>query len=122
MAQAHRQSVTAYRPQDLVSVPGVGEGDRIPDQVIEARIDTVTYSVLPGTVTTVCTVVLDTGYSVWGACACIEPDAFDPALGEQCAYREALRKLRTLFGFLAVECRYLYKANTWHLRGEEGQQ
>jgi hypothetical protein len=118
-AMAQARPLTAYLPQDPALTPGTPrsyQGEGIPDPVIEERIDAVAYTVLSGTATTVCTIVMNTGYSVSGACACADPEAFDPALGKQCAYAEAFRKLKVLFGFLATECRYLYQANTTHLR------
>ena len=109
-----------YRPCpfDLATSPGSSQGEIVSDRVIEKRINTVSYTILPGNQVMVCTVVLDTGYSVWGACTCDEHEAIEPAIGQQCSYREVMRKLRVLFGFLATESRHLYIANTWHLRGE----
>jgi hypothetical protein len=108
-----------YRPitLPLASTPAPGRGETLTDQVIEARIADVNYIVLTDATVTICTVVLDTGYSVRGACTCTDPEKFDAAAARQCAYGEAMRKLRTLFGFLATESQYLYTANTWHLRG-----
>lgn len=107
-----------YYPQNLAPSPGSSLGHSISDQTIEKRITSVSYAVLPKGAVTVCTVVLDNGYTVWGACACSMPEANDPAVAEQCAYQEALRTLRTLFGFLATECQYLYLANTTYLGGK----
>jgi hypothetical protein len=119
MAHSQPPPSDRYRPCYLAPSPGADPQDSIPDQAIEARIATVTYATPPGTTMTICTVILDTGYVVRGACTGSGDGTFDPALGERCAYREALWKLRTLFGFLAVECRYLYAANTTHLRRGE---
>lgn len=116
----HSQPPPGYRPCDLALSPETIRGEAVPDRLIENRIGEVSYTVVPGSTVTICTVTLDTGYSVWGACACACPATFDPELGKQCSYTEALRKLKLLFGFLATECKYLYTANTTHLRGGEG--
>lgn len=107
-----------YYPQNLAPSPGSSLGHSISDQTIEKRITSVSYSALLKDAVTICTVVLDNGYTVWGACACSMPEANDPVVAEQCAYQEALRTLRTLFGFLATECQYLYLANTTYLGGK----
>jgi hypothetical protein len=121
-AMAHAQpppsSSSRYRPITLPLSLSAGESETLADQAIEARIAEVAYTVLTDGTVTICTVTLDTGYSVRGACACSYTEGSDPAMGEQCAYEEAMRKLRTLFGFLLTECRHLYTATTTHLRGE----
>lgn len=52
---------------------------------------------------TICTLILDNGYSVRGESACVNPANYDPAIGAKIAYDDAFKKLWPLFGFLLAE-------------------
>lgn len=64
------------------------------------------YHVFPETTMTVCCLTLNNGYNVIGQSACIDPEAFDAAIGEKFAYEDAFNKLWMLEGYLLKEAHY----------------
>lgn len=57
------------------------------------------YHVFPGTTLTVCCLILDTGFTVTGESACIDPATFDSEVGRGIARDEAINKLWQLEGY-----------------------
>lgn len=72
---------------------------------IQARIKSVTYTVLPGTTTTVCQLRMANDYIVLGTSACVDPSKFSQATGEKYAYEDAINKCWPLEGYLLAERR-----------------
>jgi hypothetical protein len=58
------------------------------------------YYQFPGTTTTVCCLTLKDGFTVIGQSACIDPTAFDAALGRKIANDDAVNKVWQLEGYL----------------------
>jgi hypothetical protein len=79
--------------------------DRVTPEVIEARIGTIEFYRIGGTLT-VCVLTLDNGFSVTGESACADPANFNKELGQELAERQARAKLWPLFGFLLKEAMY----------------
>jgi hypothetical protein len=81
-------------------------GERVTPEYIKSRIAAVKYFNPEGTVT-MCSLMLDNGYSVRGESACVDPANYDGAIGRKLAYDKAFDALWPLFGFLLAEKRYL---------------
>ena len=79
--------------------------EKVTKERIEARIVSADYLVIHSTVT-ICSLVLDNGYSVRGESACVDPRNFDMEIGRQIAYRDAFNKLWPLEGYLVAERRF----------------
>jgi hypothetical protein len=67
------------------------------------KIDSVKYTVLDGTTTTVCLLTMKNGYAVLGTSACADPAAFNAALGEQYSYQDAVNNVWPLEAYLLRE-------------------
>lgn len=70
---------------------------------IESRIREVHYQGVPGTTTTICSIVIENGFVVSGTSACVDPENFDQEIGENLAYECAFEKLWELEGYLLKE-------------------
>src|SRR5690242_5318865 len=66
---------------------------------IDAQILAEQYHVFPGTVTTVCLLTLQNGYSVVGKSAPASPENFDADLGRKIAREDARRQIWALEGY-----------------------
>lgn len=66
---------------------------------LEALVSDELYHFFPGTTLTVCCLILDTGFTVTGESACIDPANFDPETGRRIARNEAINKLWQLEGY-----------------------
>jgi hypothetical protein len=53
----------------------------------------------PDTTVTVCCLQLKNGFTVIGKSACANPDNFDPELGKELAFDDALQKVYTFIAF-----------------------
>jgi Phage protein (N4 Gp49/phage Sf6 gene 66) family len=89
------EAAIAARPHDKVTKDG-----------IEKRIKSTDYMVLPNSTVTICSILLENGYSVRGESACVDPRNFDMEIGRQLAYRDAFSKLWPLEGYLLAERRF----------------
>lgn len=76
--------------------------ERITKEYIQGRIADKQFTRLLPTVT-VCSIVLDNGYSVRGESACVNLENYNQEIGERIAYDNAFDKLWALFGFLLAE-------------------
>ncbi|WP_417244397.1 Gp49 family protein [Celeribacter sp.] len=86
--------------------PTAGIPDRITPELIESRIVDTQYISVPRTTLTICVLTLDTGYTVTGESACVDPANYDMMLGRQYAREQAVEKLWPLLGFALAEKRY----------------
>ena len=75
---------------------------RMTQEYIESRIADKKFTRLLPTVT-ICSILLDNGYSVRGESACVNPENYNQQIGERIAYDDAFEKLWPLFGFLLAE-------------------
>lgn len=79
-------------------------GPRVTEVDMQKRIAFVHYDYLPhAPTTTICSIVLDNGYSVRGESACVDPANFNVEAGKHYALKSAFNKLWPLFGFLLAE-------------------
>lgn len=102
------QSVTNVLPQGeaLEAAIAAKPGAKISKADIEGRISDVAFYVLPNSTVTICSILLDNGFSVRGESACVDPANFDRAIGDRIAYENAFDKLWPLFGFMLAEKRH----------------
>ena len=68
-------------------------------QVINDAIVQEVYQRIQATTVTVCVLTLKNGFTVTGHSACVSPENFDDALGEQIAREHAIDQCWRLFGF-----------------------
>lgn len=71
--------------------------------LILSKIDEVHYTSVPGTTTTICSLVLENGFVVTGSSACVDPDNFNRETGEEIAFGSAIDKVWALEGYLLKE-------------------
>lgn len=76
--------------------------EKVTEDYINSRIKSVEYDNVWGNVT-LCNITLDNGFSVRGESACVNPENFDPKIGNYIAHKNAFSKLWLLFGFLLTE-------------------
>ena len=79
---------------------------RITMNSIMDRIEKVSYLVIPETTVTLCMITMINGFSVRGESACVDPAAFNKALGEKFSYEDAFDQLWKLEGYLLKEKMY----------------
>lgn len=80
-------------------------GERITDDYIVSRIARTSYMVVDD-ITTVCVMVLDNGYRVFGFSTPASPENFREDIGRTYAAKDAMRKLWPMFGFLLREKKF----------------
>ena len=73
---------------------------RLTPEMIDAVIGAEDYHVFPGTMLTVCCLVLKNGFSVTGESACASPENFDAEIGRRIARENARNKIWALEGYL----------------------
>lgn len=84
------------------------KGERVTEAKIKDRIEKVEFLRAPSSPTlTICSIVVNNGYSVRGESACVDPANYNQQIGEKLAFEDAFRKLWPLFGFLLAEKRFL---------------
>lgn len=82
----------------------------IPNRVtlaeIQAKVKSTYYHIVPGTTLTICVLTLENGYTVVGTSACVDPAAFNQAMGEHIAYTNAIEEIWALEGYLLSQRRF----------------
>lgn len=73
---------------------------------IQGKVKRVDYRIVPDTTLTVCTLILENGFTVTGESACVDPKQFNQAMGEQIAFTNALEKIWPLEGYLLRQRRF----------------
>lgn len=94
----------ANRPVTEEEIPD--NAPRITQEIIERRITEILYygpEVTGLPTLTICSIVLDNGFSVRGESACVNVENFDAAIGKRLAYQNAFGKLWPFFGFMLAE-------------------
>lgn len=79
------------------------EYPKVTEESIAAKIEAISYIVLPNSTVTICNIKLHNGFSVRGESACIDPRNFDADIGQELAYKNAFGKLWKLEGYLLAE-------------------
>lgn len=67
------------------------------------KIDSVKYTILNDSTTTVCMLTMKNGYNVLGTSACADPANFNKAKGELYSYQDAVNNVWPLEGYLLRE-------------------
>lgn len=75
-------------------------GPRLTEQDINDAVRGLQYYVFPHTTVTACCLTLQNGYNVIGTSACVSLENFDEGIGRALAYKDALRKVWELEGYL----------------------
>lgn len=75
---------------------------RVTREMIEARIEDVSYNVVGGKLT-ICQITLDNKFVISGECACADTRNFNKLVGEKISYEKAITKMWELMGFLLAE-------------------
>lgn len=70
---------------------------------IRKKIVDIQYIHIPGTTVTICSIMLENGFSVRGESACVDPENFDEVIGADLAYKDAFNKIWQLEGYLLAE-------------------
>lgn len=86
---------------------------KVTSEGIEAKIFSVEYMVMPNSTVTVCNITMNSGFSVRGESACVDPRNFDKATGQNLAYMDAFSKLWQLEGYLLAERRHEANPVRW---------
>ena len=73
---------------------------KLTEEDIKGVIKSVTYTVLPSGKTTICELLLRNGYAVIGVSAVIDVRNYIKEKGEELAYKDALRKVWELEGYV----------------------
>ena len=71
---------------------------KLTKEFLESEIDKTEYNRLGGTITH-CTITTKSGFTFTGESACVNPNNFDPKIGEQVAYDNAFEKMWLPYGF-----------------------
>lgn len=71
---------------------------------IKEEIEWSYFFVVPDTTLTICVLGLSNGFTVTGESACVSPEKFNAAMGEQIAYDNAFNKIWQLEGY-RLACR-----------------
>ncbi len=84
--------------------------EQLPNRVtvsdMERKIKMTVYQRLEGTTTTICQITLENGYTLIGTSGCVDPKAYNQALGEKYAYEKAFEQLWALEGYLLRQRRF----------------
>lgn len=80
---------------------------RLTPDHIDSVIKQTDYYIVPGTTTTVCSLVLKNGFTVIGSSACASPDNFNTELGQKIAFKNAREQIWHLEGYLLKERLFL---------------
>lgn len=83
---------------------GKTNGLRLTPQIIDSKIKSEAYWIVPLTTTTICALTLQNGYVVIGKAACIEPSNFDADIGRKIAFDDARNQIWALEGY-RLACR-----------------
>jgi hypothetical protein len=101
------------------TIEPAGTAPKITPEHIASQVVGVAYHRFPGTTVTVCCITLRNGYNTIGHSACVSPENFDAAIGEQIAYKNALNEIWQLEGYLLAEWLWLARSNPLGVMPEE---
>lgn len=74
---------------------------------LQALIKSVDYKAVSGTTLTLCVITLQSGFTLVGESACLNPADFNLELGKQYAYNDAFDQLWKLEGYARARDAYL---------------
>lgn len=82
------------------------EAPKVTEESMLALIKKTTYTILPDRTTTICQLTLKNGYTVEGKSACVSFQNFRRDVGEEYAYKDALKNLWPMAGLLLAQKLY----------------
>lgn len=85
---------------------------KVTPEALKAKINDVTYVVLPDGRTTICQLTMANGFTVRGEASCVSKDNFKKHLGEEYSYADALNKAWAFEGYLLAEQHHQLKKST----------
>lgn len=85
---------------------GKGKAPYVSQETAEAKIVAEHYWLVPGTLTTVCCLVLENGFTVVAEAAAASPENFIPATGEARARTKAKEKIFAHMAYVICEDRH----------------
>lgn len=77
--------------------------NKLTPEWLTSNIESVSYTRVPDTTTTICSIILNNGFVVTETSACIDPSNYDKAIGEKIALDACKERLWELYGFAIVE-------------------
>lgn len=77
--------------------------NKLTPEWLTSNIESVSYTRVPDTTTTICSIILNNGFVVTETSACIDPNNYDKAIGEKIALDACKERLWELYGFAIVE-------------------
>lgn len=80
---------------------------RVTKEMIQDRIASKEFYIVPGTTLTLCILTMVNGFSVRGESACVSPENFNKEIGEHYAFEDAFRQLWALEAYLLKERLFL---------------
>lgn len=86
--------------KDVEFVPARPAKNTVTMEAILTKVKTVSFTVLPDNVTTICQATLENGFTVNGYSACVDPANFDAEIGRTMSYKDAVRQIWPLEGYL----------------------
>ena len=100
-------STSEYDQQMEYKIQNAGlTAPRLTPAHIDSTIKDVAYHVVPGTTTTICSLVLMNGFVVNGESASASPENFNESIGKQIAFDNARDKIWQLEGYLLKQKLY----------------
>lgn len=85
---------------DVEFTPRTPNSNTVTTNSILTKIKTVSFTLLPDGVTTICQATLENGFTVNGYSACVDPANFDAQMGQTVSYKDAVRQIWPLEGYL----------------------
>ncbi|WZW26819.1 hypothetical protein [Vibrio phage TCU_VP01_ZB] len=79
---------------------------KVTQELVESKVKSEQYVVVPGTTLTFCVLTLENGFTVTGESACVDPENFDKAVGEHWAKVDAMKKVWPLEAYLMKQKLY----------------
>lgn len=77
--------------------------NKLTPEWLTSNIETVSYTRVPDTTTTICSIILNNGFVVTETSACIDPSNYDKTIGEKIALEACKARLWELYGFAITE-------------------
>ena len=102
---SRRESATV-QIKDVEFTPRRPNGNTVTVDSILCKIKTVSFTILPDGVTTICQATLENGFTVNGYSAVADPANFDAQLGQTYSYKDAVRQIWPLEGYLLKQRMY----------------
>ena len=98
---------TPLSPEQVAEIVATQTGFKLSEKQLLSLVNTNVFHTYAGSTLTVCVLFLNSGATVIGKSACIDPANYNEELGKTLAYRNAVQKLYELEGYTAMVIRAL---------------